>query len=118
MGEYVIGDIFDIGGRVKNIDPTLSLSFDRKRYQIKRNNTHIMYINHDELDSRVLTKLMKNDLTRRRMEDITLELERSEDEFERRKTKEMQNRIDDITLDNYDRMVGISHHSCGMWGDK
>ena len=114
---YVEGDTLNIAGGVKEIDPALSLSLDYRRgeFEIKRENRHVMYVKPGELDNRVLVTLRKNDLTRRRLMDYILELERSEDEAERRKAREYSNKIQSMTLDNYDRIVGIPHFSCGHW---
>jgi len=117
MRKYLPGDIYDIGSRVKDIDPALSISFDYKKekYKVSRDDKHIMYVDVGELDARVLTKLRKNDLARRRLIDFIYELERSEDEEERRRAKELSNKIEEITLDKYDRIAGIPHYACGHW---
>lgn len=114
---YVEGDTMNIAQGIREIDPLLSLSLDYKRgkFEIKRNNTHVMYVDPGELDNRVLVKLRKNDLARRRLMDYILELERSEDEAEKRRANEYRSKIESITLDHYDRIVGIPHFSCGSW---
>ena len=116
---HIEGDMFDIAIRVKDIDPALSLSLDYKRgeYELKRNNTHVMFIQPGELDARVLTKLRKNDLTRRRLQDFIFELERSEDEAEQKRARELSSYIESVTLDNFDKVMGIPHFSCGDWRD-
>lgn len=115
--EYVFGDFYDIAGRVKEIDPALVVSFDEKQkeYHIKRNQHRIMSVERGQLDPRVLTKLRKGDLQRRRLEDFIYELERSEDEAERSRARELSNTIESMTLEQYDRTVGIPHYSLGHW---
>jgi len=115
---YIEGDMFNIASRVKDIDPALSLSLDKRRgkYQIKRENRHVMFVEPGQLHAGVLTQLRKNDLARRRLQDYIIELERSEDEAEKRKARNLSNQIESITLDNYDKIVGIPHFSCGTWG--
>jgi len=111
------GDMFDIASRVKDIDPALSLSLDRERgqYEIKRNETHVAYVEPKDLHAGVLIKLRKNDLARRRLMDFIYELEKSEDDAEKRKLNNLRNKLESITLDNYDNIVGIPHFSCGHW---
>lgn len=110
----VFGDIYAIASRVKEIDPALTLSYvGRGKYQVKRNNHLIMSVPHKELDSRILEKLRKGDLQRRRLEDIIYEMERSEDEAERRRAKELSNTVESITLDQYDKLLGIRHYALG-----
>lgn len=114
---YVEGDILDIGSRVRDIDPLLTLSLNRDKgvYEIHRGERFVMSVEHGELDARVLTKLRRNDLTRRRLQDYILELERSEEEWERKKARGLRNHIESVTLDNYDRIVKIPHFTCGSW---
>jgi two-component SAPR family response regulator len=114
---HVFGDIYDIASRVKEIDPALSLSFisEKKQYQLKRNNHHVMYIPLGQLDYRVLTTLRKGDLVNRGIDEIIRELERSEEEAERRKAKQLQNIIEDITLDKFNQIMGIKTHRIGHW---
>lgn len=111
----VPGDIFDIATRIKNIDPELELNLNRDtdQYTVTRRGRHIMSIELGELDARVLTKLRKNDLTRRRLMDFILELERSEEDAEKQKAKELRNFIEAATLDQYDRIVGIPTFALG-----
>lgn len=117
MREYVVGDMFDIASRVKDIDPALDLSFDfrKKVYVLTENGRKVMTINPGELDSRILVKIREGDLNRRRLQDFILDLERSEDEVERQRARELRSRVESMTLDNYDRLVGIPHFSCGHW---
>lgn len=112
---YIEGDIFDIGSRVKDIDPLLSLSLnkEKERYEIVRGKHFVMSIKPGELDARILTKLRQNDLARRRLQDYIYELEKAEDEREKQLARELSNKIESITLDNYDRVVGIPHFSLG-----
>lgn len=112
---YVEGDLFDIRSRVKDIDPllTLSLNRDEERYEIHRNGRMVMTIKPGQLDARVLIQLRKNDLTRRRLEDYIRELEQAEDELERKQARALRNKIESMTLDNYDRLVGIPHFALG-----
>lgn len=114
---YIEGDMYDIASRVKDIDPALSLSLDNRRgeYELKRNETHVMFIHPGELDARVLTNLRKNDLSRRRLQDFIFELERSEDEAEQRKARELSSYVESVTLENFDSIMGIPHFSCGDW---
>jgi len=114
---YIEGDIYGISDRIKDIDPVLSLSFirDRGEYLISRGNHNVMYVKPGELDGRVLDKLRWGDLTRRRLEDFIYELERSEDEAEKRRARDLRNKVESMTLDNYDKIVGIPHFSCGSW---
>ncbi|MDD5487012.1 MAG: hypothetical protein PHW65_05615 [Dehalococcoidales bacterium] len=113
--EYLFGDLYNIGERVKEIDPLLRISFDRRKfkYSVTRGKHQVMTVDAGELDVRVLRKLREHDLHRRRLQDFIYELEQSEDEFERRKARELSNQIESITLDNYDRIVGIPHYNLG-----
>lgn len=117
MVEHVFGDVFDIASRVREIDPALVLSFDNnaKKHKLHRNGKLVMTINHGELDARVLTQLHENDLHRIRLYDYILKLERSEEAAERRRAKEIRDKIEDVALDKYDRIVGIPHYTCGHW---
>jgi hypothetical protein len=115
--EYIPGDMFDIAGRVREIDPALVLSFDpaKEKYYLHRNDFLVRTINLGELDDRVLIQLYENDLQRIRLEDYILKLERSEEAAERSRAKEIRNKLEDVALDKYDRIVGIPHFSCGHW---
>lgn len=115
---YVEGDLFDIGSRVKDIDPLLSLSLNRDegRYEIHRQDRMVMAVKPGCLNAGVLVQLRKNDLTRRRLEDYILELERAEDEYERKRAKGLRNKMESMALDNFDKIVGIPHFACGHWG--
>lgn len=120
--EYVVGDIYDIASRVKDIDPALSLSFNKEKgkYELRRvmgprGNFFIMYIKPGELDERVLVHLKKNDLRRRNLDDYIRELEQSEDIRERQQARELSNRIEDVTLDRYNKLVGIPQFACGYF---
>lgn len=117
---YLFGDIYDIQSRAKEIDPALFIEYDRtkRKYHVKRTKRngqahHIMSV--DRLDARILTALRKNDLQRRRLEDFIRELEHSEDEAERRRARHLSNVIEDVALDQFDRIAGISHFHMGNW---
>lgn len=123
MSDYVFGDTFNISGRVKDIDPALFIEYDQanRKYHVKRTKRngqahHIMSV--DKLDARILTTLRKGDLQRRSLEEFIRELEHSEDEQERQKAKELSNTIESMTLEQFDRIVGIPHYSVGHWRDK
>lgn len=113
--EYLFGDLYNIGERVKEIDPLLSISFDQRKskYIVTRGRHRVMAVDVGELDERILRKLREHDLHRRRLQDFIYELEQSENEFERRRARELSNQIEAITLDNYDRIVGIPHYNLG-----
>ena len=113
--EHLFGDLYDIGSRVKDIDPALSVFFDRQvmKYRVMRGKYQVMTVALGELDERVLRKLRKNDLHRRRIQEFIYELERSEDEYERRQARELSNKIESISLENFDRIAGIPHFSLG-----
>jgi len=115
---YVFGDLFDISGRVKEIDPALFILYDQKKhkYAVKRTKKngdahHVMTV--DKLDERVLTRLRKYDLQRRGAEDLIRELEHSEDMLEQQKARELRNTVESLSLENFDRVVGIPHFSLG-----
>mgnify|MGYP001104849042 CR=1 FL=1 len=112
---YLPGDLYNIGERIKEIDPLLSITFDNRDmvYRITRKNHHVMTVKAGELDARVIRKLRENDLHRRRLMDYIYELEQSELEWERRKARELSNIIESVTLDKYDRIVGIPHYHVG-----
>lgn len=108
------GDLYGMEGRVREIDPALALSYlGEGKYEMKRGPHYVMTLTHNELDCRLLERLRKNDLQRRRLQDIIYEMERSEDELERRKAKDMTNKIESMTLDQYDRLAGIKHFTLG-----
>lgn len=115
MREYVPGDMFDIASRVKDIDPALDLSFDfrKKVYILTENGRKVMTIKPGELDARILLKIREGDLNRRRLQDFILELERSEDEHERQRARELQSHVESMTLDNYNKLVGIPQFALG-----
>jgi len=119
----VFGDIYAIEERIKEIDPALFIEYDRskRKYHVKRTKRngqghHIMSV--DRLDARILTALKKGDLQRRNLEEFIRELEHSEDEEERRKARELSNTIESMTIEQFDRIVGIPHYSVGDWRDK
>lgn len=113
MSEYVFNDMYNIAGRVKEIDPALTISYDRakREYHVMRNRHRVMTVK--QLDERVLTKLRWGDLQRRSLEAFIRELEHSEDELERRKARELSNTVESLSLDYFDRIVGIPHYSLG-----
>ena len=109
------GDLYNMESRIKQFDPALSIAFDETRfkYLVTRGGNQIMTVEADELDERVLLKLRKNDLHRRRLQDFIYELEQSEDEYERRKARELSNHLESVSLENFDRIAGIPHYSVG-----
>ena len=111
--ETIFGDICNIQGRLKELDPALSLSFNHQKmkYTITRGKHHVMTLNPGELDARVLTRLRENDLHRQRLEDYIYKLEQSELEHERRQARELSNKLEAISLENFDRIAGIPHFS-------
>ena len=111
----LFGDLYGIGKRIKEVDPLLSITFDDRqlKYMVTRGGNHIMSVPVGELDERILLKLRKNDLHRRRLQDFIYELEQSEDEYERRKARELSNHLESVSLDNFDRIAGIPHYSVG-----
>lgn len=110
----MFGDLCSMKSRVREIDPALSISYTGGgKYEMKRGPHYVMTLDHSELDSRLLERLRKNDLQRRRLEDIIYDMERSEDEMERRKAKDMSNTIEAMTLDRFDRISGIQHFAVG-----
>ena len=114
--EYLFADMYNIGSRVREIDPAISISFNKDgggKYIVSRGQRYIMSVPVGELDERVLLKLRKNDLHRRRLQDFIYELEQSEDEYERRKARELSNHLEAVSLDNFDRIAGIPHYSMG-----
>ena len=113
--ERVFGDVCNLQGRLKELDPALSLSFNHQsmKYTITRGKHHVMTLNPGELDERVIRRLRENDLHRQRLEDYIYKLEQSELEHERRRARELSNRIESLSLENFDRVAGISHYSLG-----
>ena len=113
--EQLFGDLYNIGERVKEIDPLLSISFDRSinKYRVTRSRRQIATINPGELDERLLTRLRENDLHRQRLEDYIYKLEQSELAHERAQARELSNRLESITIENFDRIAGITHHHVG-----
>lgn len=110
--EYIPGDIYDMASRVREIDPALSISFNynTQKYHINRNKHNVMQVPINQLDARILTALRKGDLSRRRLEDIIRELENSEDETERRKSKHYKDKMEAITYDQYDNLADRHHY--------
>ena len=113
--ERVFGDVCNLQGRLKELDPALVLSFNHRsmKYTITRGKHQVMTLNPGELDERVIRRLRENDLHRQRLEDYIYKLEQSELEHERRKARELSNKIESISLDNFDRVAGIPHYSLG-----
>ena len=113
--EYLPYDIYNIGERVKEIDPLLSISFDQRifKYRVTRGKHQVAMLNPGELDERLLKRLRENDLHRQRLEDYIYKLEQSELEHERRKARELSNQLEAISLENFDRAAGIPHYSLG-----
>ena len=113
--ESLFNDLYNIQERVKEIDPLLTLSFDRQKlkYIVTRGTHRVMTVPVGQLDARVLRKLRENDLHRRRLQDYISELENSELEFERKKARELSNHIESASLDHFDHIAGISHYSVG-----
>ena len=111
--EYLFNDLYNIGERVKEIDPLLSISFDRRilKYRVMRGKHQVAMLSPGELDERLLKRLRENDLHRQRLEDYIYKLEQSELEQERRKARELSNKLEDISLENFDRVAGVSHFS-------
>lgn len=109
----VFNDLYYIEESVKEYDPLLSITYDEKtrKYTLWRNQHNVMSV--DRLDVRVLRTLRKNDLHRRKLEDYIRELEASEDESERCRAREISSRIEDISLDKFDYMMGIRHFNLG-----
>lgn len=117
MRDYIPYDMFDIASRVKEIDPALSLSYDYKshKYRLCRNKHLVMTIEPGSLDVRVLNSLREGDLHRGRLMDYILKLEREEEKAEEHRQRTIQNKIEDVAIDKYDRIVGIPHYACGHW---
>ena len=115
--EPLFGDLYNIGERVKAIDPLLSISFDRRilKYRVTRGRRQVAMLNPGELDERLLKRLRENDLHRQRLEDYIYRLEQSELEQERRRARELSNQLESISLENFDRVAGIPHYSLGGW---
>lgn len=113
--ESLFNDLYNIAERSRAIDPLLTLSFDRQKlkYIVTRGKHQVMTVPVGQLDARVLQKLRENDLHRRRLQDYIDELEHSELEFERKKARELSNRIESASLDKFDRITGISRYSVG-----
>ena len=111
--EPLFGDIYNIGERVKEIDPLLSISFDRRiyKYRVTRGRRQVAMLSPGELDERLLKRLRENDLHRQRLEDYIYKLEQSELEHERRQARELSNKLEAISLENFDRIAGIPHFS-------
>ncbi len=111
----LFGDVFYLKERLKEFDPLLSIEFDRKvfKYRITRGKHQVMTLDPGELDSRVLTRLRENDLHRQRVEDYIYKLEQSELEYERRQARELSNKLEDISLENFNRVAGIKQFSMG-----
>ena len=107
----MFGDIYNIGGRVKEIDPALQISWDERErlYRVCRGKHQVMTVPTGKLDNRVLMALREGDLHRfRRLEDYIEILEAREAEAERRKEQEMSDHIEAATLDKYNKIQGIS----------
>ena len=113
--EPLFGDLYNIGSRVKEIDPALSITFDRRifKYRVTRGRHQVAMLNPGELDERLLKRLRENDLHRQRLEDYIYKLEQSELEHERRKARELSNQLEAISLESFDRAAGIPHYSLG-----
>ncbi len=111
----LFNDLYFIQERVKEIDPLLEISYDRrkKEYAITRGKHRAMTVPLGQLDARVLQTLRKNDLHRRRLQDFIYELEQSELEHERRQARELSSHIESAALDKFDKVAGISHFNLG-----
>ena len=112
----MFGDVFNIGCRVKEIDPALQITWDEQAclYRVCRGNHQVMTVPAGKLDQRVLMALHEGDLHRyRRLEDYIEELEAREAEEERRKERELSNHVESVYLDNFDQLEGIKHFSTG-----
>lgn len=113
--EYLPFDIYNIGARLKEFDPALHIFFDQRdfKYKITRGKHQVMTLLPGQLDERVIKRLRENDLHRQRLEDYIYKLEQSELEHERRQARELSNKLEDISLDKFDRIAGIPHYSLG-----
>lgn len=112
----MFGDIHNIGGRVKELDPALQISWDERErlYRVCRGKHQVMTVPAGKLDNRVLMALREGDLHRfRRLEDFIEILEAREAEEERRKERELSNHVESVYLDNFDQLEGIKHFSVG-----
>ena len=112
----LFGDIYNIGGRIKEIDPALRITFDERalQYKVTRGNHQVMTVPAGKLDQRVITALHEGDLHRfRRLEDYIELLEAREMEAEFRKERDLSNRVESVYLDNFDQLEGIKHFSPG-----
>lgn len=112
MCGYLIGDLYNIGQRVKELDPALRIVFDKQaeRYRVYRNQYQVMTVPAGQLDQRVLMALREGDLHRYpRLEDFMDILEAREAEREKRQAMAHSNEIQAITADKYDRLAGVSH---------
>ncbi len=116
MAGYLFGDLYNIGGRVKELDPALQINFDSRAflYRVMRGKHQVMTVPAGKLDHRVIMALHEGDLHRyRRLEDYIEFLEAREMEAERRKERELSNHIESVYLDNFDQLEGIKHFSVG-----
>lgn len=109
----VFGDLYHIEERLKNYDPELEVEWDwnKLKYRITRRGFHVMYA--QELDQRVIDKLQYWDTARRRVQDILWELQQSEDEYEKKKAKELSDYIESVTLDKFNRIMDIPTYQLG-----
>lgn len=118
------GDIYDIGSRVKEIDPAFSIIWDarKKEYEVLEKgkdgkDKHFSYVKPGELDVRVLNHIKKCRWEQRKIEEFLWKLEHSEDERERQMAKKLSNQVEDITLDKFNKLVGIPQFRCGRWAN-
>ena len=116
------GDINNIASRVKEIDPAFSITWNGKRGECEVMETgkdgidkHFMTVKAGELDCRVLGHIKKCRWEQRKIEEFIWKMERSEDDKERAMAKKLSNQVEDITLDKFNQMVGISQFGCGHW---
>lgn len=119
MGGYLLGDIYNIAKRVKEIDKDLRIVFDAQAgiYRVYRGDYQVMTVPAGQLDQRVLMALHEGDLHRyTRLEDFIEAMEARELEHESKQARDCGNNIEAATMDKYDKLAGISHFNAGGIG--
>lgn len=105
--EIVENNVFDIPERLKEYDESFFVvfNFKNKKYEVHSTdnlfNTYCFTVPYNELDSRTIDLVMKNDTNKKSAKEFINEIEDHEYKVEKRKDRELKNWIEDVSKETH-----------------